>query len=292
MSLDAGSGSNAIMAAYHLIHALQKLEAEWNERAKADKHFKALNAPDQFQSRHHQGRRLGLQRTGLVRRRLPDCGAAGLVGRRLPEGDSGLRLRRRARSPLSSPTIRPRSSGRGFLSEGYELTGSAAPEAAFGKAFTAVYGGAVQDLAFTALTDTRFYGLNYNIPSLCFGASGDGDPRLQRICRSGRRCGSRRRRPRCSSRSGAGWRRRRLRPQRFHDRIQPVGQRRRSRLQDQRRLDLDDAVVDAPPESSLQPGRCLMRSGTTFLPHQEARITSGAASRTTSGKMIRSFAAC
>jgi modulator of FtsH protease len=26
--------------------------------------------------------------------------------------------------------------------------------------------------AFTALTDTRFYGLNYNIPSLCFGAKG------------------------------------------------------------------------------------------------------------------------
>ena len=30
----------------------------------------------------------------------------------------------------------------------------------------------MQDLVFTALTDTRFYGLNYNIPSLCFGASG------------------------------------------------------------------------------------------------------------------------
>ena len=60
----------------------------------------------------------------------------------------------------------------GFLSEGYELTDSASPEAAFGKAFTAVYGGTVPDRAFTALTDTRFYGLNYNIPSLCFGASG------------------------------------------------------------------------------------------------------------------------
>ena len=35
-----------------------------------------------------------------------------------------------------------------------------------------IHGGAVQDLVFTALTDTRFYGLNYNIPSLCFGASG------------------------------------------------------------------------------------------------------------------------
>jgi acetylornithine deacetylase len=60
----------------------------------------------------------------------------------------------------------------GFLSEGYELKDSVEAEAAFGKAFSAVYGGAVQDLVFTALTDTRFYGLNYNIPSLCFGASG------------------------------------------------------------------------------------------------------------------------
>src|SRR6476469_4354985 len=29
---EAGSGANAIMGAYHLIHALQKLETEWNER--------------------------------------------------------------------------------------------------------------------------------------------------------------------------------------------------------------------------------------------------------------------
>ena len=34
-------------------------------------------------------------------------------------------------------------------------------------------GGVVPEQAFTALTDTRFYGLNYNIPSLCFGASGE-----------------------------------------------------------------------------------------------------------------------
>jgi acetylornithine deacetylase len=60
----------------------------------------------------------------------------------------------------------------GFLSEGYELTNSAAPEAAFDRAHKAIYGSAVEDLAFTALTDTRFYGLNYDIPSLCFGATG------------------------------------------------------------------------------------------------------------------------
>ena len=60
----------------------------------------------------------------------------------------------------------------GFLSEGYELKESAEAEAAFCAAYAAVYGGKVDDLVFTALTDTRFYGLNYNIPSLCFGASG------------------------------------------------------------------------------------------------------------------------
>src|SRR4051794_6122323 len=43
---------------------------------------------------------------------------------------------------------------------------------------------------------------------------------------------------------------------------------------------------------SFQPGRCLILSGTTFLPHQDARITSGAASRTASGGMMRSFADC
>src|SRR4029450_10070747 len=42
---EAGAGSNAIMAAYHLIHSLQKLEADWNERAKADRPFKARSPP-------------------------------------------------------------------------------------------------------------------------------------------------------------------------------------------------------------------------------------------------------
>ncbi len=31
----------------------------------------------------------------------------------------------------------------------------------------------MKELAFTALTDTRFYGLNAGIPSLCFGATAE-----------------------------------------------------------------------------------------------------------------------
>ncbi len=45
---DAGAGANAIMAAYHLIHALEKLEIEWNERAKTDHHFQAVTHPINF----------------------------------------------------------------------------------------------------------------------------------------------------------------------------------------------------------------------------------------------------
>ena len=61
----------------------------------------------------------------------------------------------------------------GFLSEGYELTGAAEPEAVLRDAHEAVHGGPLKELAFTALTDTRFYGLNAGIPRLCFGANAE-----------------------------------------------------------------------------------------------------------------------
>ena len=172
MSLFAGSGSNAIMAAYHLIHALQKLEAEWNERAKADKHFKTLTHPINFNP--------GIIKGGDWASSVPawcdvDCRIAVLPGWSIADCQKEIlacvsAASRDHRFLSNNP---PEVEWSGFLSEGYELKDSAAPEAAFGKAFSAVYGGAVQDLVFTALTDTRFYGLNYNIPSLCFGASGE-----------------------------------------------------------------------------------------------------------------------
>ena len=72
--------------------------------------FQGAEAPDQLQPRHHQGRRLGLQRAGLVRCRLPHRGAAGLVGRRLPEGDSGLRF-----GGLARPSLPLQQSARGRM---------------------------------------------------------------------------------------------------------------------------------------------------------------------------------
>ncbi|ABQ35961.1 ArgE/DapE family deacylase [Bradyrhizobium sp. BTAi1] len=168
---EAGIGANAIQASYHLIHALEKLEAEWNERAKSDRHFKTLNHPINFNP--------GIIRGGDWASSVPawcdvDCRIAVLPGWSIKDCQNEIlacvaAASRDHRFLSNNPPVVEWS---GFLSEGYELTDSAEPEAAFGRAFNAVYGGEVQDLVFTALTDTRFYGLNYNIPSLCFGAAG------------------------------------------------------------------------------------------------------------------------
>ena len=169
--LEAGSGSNAITAAYHLIHSLENLEADWNERARSDRHFKAVTHPINFNP--------GIIKGGDWASSVPawcnvDCRIAILPGWSVAECQAEI-LRhvaaasREHRFLANNP---PEVEWSGFLSEGYELKDSADAEAAFARAYGPVYGGAVEDLVFTALTDTRFYGLNYGIPSLCFGASG------------------------------------------------------------------------------------------------------------------------
>ena len=180
---EAGAGSNAIMAGYHLIHALEKLEADWNDRAKkkltpgpgdrakSDRNFKAVTHPINFNP--------GIIKGGDWASSVPawcdiDCRIAILPGWSISDCQAEILacISSAARDHRFLSNNPPEVEWSGFLSEGYELKDSAEAEAAFGKAFRAVYGGTVSELAFTALTDTRFYGLYYNIPSLCFGASG------------------------------------------------------------------------------------------------------------------------
>jgi acetylornithine deacetylase len=169
----AGSGSNAITAAYYLIQSLEKLEADWNERAKGHRYFGSLTHPINFNP--------GIIKGGDWASSVPawcdvDCRIALLPGWSVADCQAEIvrNVTEAARNHRFLSNNPPRVEWSGFLSEGYELKDSAEAEAAFGEAFAAVYGGAVQDLVFTALTDTRFYGLHYNIPSLCFGASGAG----------------------------------------------------------------------------------------------------------------------
>ncbi len=168
---EAGEGANAIMAAYHLIRAVQALETAWNERAKADRHFKDVTHPLNFNP--------GIIKGGDWASSVPawcnvDCRIAILPGWSVAECQKEILacVADAARDHAFLSNNPPEVEWSGFLSEGYELINAQAPEAAFAVAYDAVYGGGVPERAFTALTDTRFYGLNYDIPSLCFGADG------------------------------------------------------------------------------------------------------------------------
>jgi len=62
----------------------------------------------------------------------------------------------------------------GFQADGFALEGAEAPEAALRLAHEAAMGQAgPEDQIWTALTDTRFYGLYHDIPSLCYGPTAD-----------------------------------------------------------------------------------------------------------------------
>jgi len=58
----------------------------------------------------------------------------------------------------------------GFQADGYVLEGGEVPEAALRAAHEAAIGApGPDDEIWTALTDTRFYGLYHGIPALCYG---------------------------------------------------------------------------------------------------------------------------
>jgi acetylornithine deacetylase len=169
---EAGAGANAIKAAYHLIGALERLEDDWNARAAGDRHFKTVRHPINFNP--------GIIKGGDWASSVPawcdvDCRIAVLPGWSIAEHQAEIVacVEAAAKAHPFLAQNPPQVEWSGFLSEGYELTGAAEPEAVLRDAHEAVHGGPLKELAFTALTDTRFYGLNAGIPSLCFGANAE-----------------------------------------------------------------------------------------------------------------------
>jgi acetylornithine deacetylase or succinyl-diaminopimelate desuccinylase len=169
----AGSGSNAIKAAYHLIQALEGLEAEWNERAKKDRWFKTLEHPINFNP--------GIIKGGEWASSVPawcdvDCRISILPGWSVAECQAEILtcIKKAAKTHPFLAQSPPQVVWSGFLSDGFELTGAEESEAVLRKAYSEAYGGDLPDDAiFTGLTDTRFYGLNHGIQSLCFGAKAE-----------------------------------------------------------------------------------------------------------------------
>jgi acetylornithine deacetylase len=106
----AGTGSNAIKAAYHLIQALEGLEAEWNERARSHRFFGKLNHPLNFNP--------GIIKGGDWASSVPawcdvDCRIGILPGWKIADcqAESSPASRRPQKPIRSSPTTRQRSYG-------------------------------------------------------------------------------------------------------------------------------------------------------------------------------------
>ncbi|EDM71795.1 acetylornithine deacetylase [Roseobacter sp. AzwK-3b] len=169
----ASTGASAITATMHLIAALQQMEARWNDAARDHPQYRDVPHPLNFNAGKIAG---GDWTSSLPAWCDVDC-RMGL----LPGDDVAARRAEITRTienaAAEHPFLRdnpPEILWTGFMADGYTLNNAEAPEACLARAHhTATGQDRPEDQSWTALTDTRFYGLYHGIPSLCYGPLAD-----------------------------------------------------------------------------------------------------------------------
>jgi acetylornithine deacetylase len=166
---EAGKGSNAIKAAIDLIAALEGLEREWNARAANDRVWAKVQHPLNFNP--------GMIKGGDWASSVPawcdvDCRIAILPGWNIADCRAEILacVEAAARQHPFLANNPPAIEWSGFMSEGFELHGAEEAEAVLRGAYRHVHGAPLEELCFTAITDTRYYA-HQEIPALCFGAT-------------------------------------------------------------------------------------------------------------------------
>lgn len=167
----AREGSNAIMASFDLLQALKGLEAEWNARAAEHPVYKDVPHPLNLNAGKIAG---GDWASSVPAWCDVDCRMGVLPGADLAtakaEIEACVAAALRDHPFLSNNP--PEVIWNGFQAEGYVLGEDAEPALAeMQAAYEAVMGRGKKlgENRMTALTDTRFYGLYYGIPSFCIG---------------------------------------------------------------------------------------------------------------------------
>lgn len=167
----AGEGSNAITAAFDLIGALRGLEREWNARAASDPVYGDVHHPLNF----NPGKIAGGDWASSVPAWCDlDCRMGLLPGWSLDDCKARIAacVAEAARAHPFLSNNPPELVWNGFQAEGYVLGEDAQPGLdTMTAALRDVQGpdAVLAEHKMTALTDTRFYGLYYGIPSFCFG---------------------------------------------------------------------------------------------------------------------------
>jgi acetylornithine deacetylase len=169
----AQSGSNAIMSAYHLIQALQAHTVKLNEAAKHHEWYSRIENPLKFNP--------GIIRGGDWASSTPawcevDCRIGLLPGADVAEAQRGVErcVEAAAKSDNFLANNPPMVEWHGFLADGYVLEPGTEAETVLAAAHAQVFGGTMPARITTAVNDTRFYGLYFGIPGLCYGPLGEG----------------------------------------------------------------------------------------------------------------------
>jgi acetylornithine deacetylase len=164
----AGTGSNAIEAAFAIYRALKELEVEWNERARADPHFAGVDHPLNFN--------LGKIAGGDWPSSVPawcdiECRFGILPGQSIHSAQAEIEACVAAvarKNPFLAQSL-PEILWHGFLAEGYVLGDDPVIEA-LGRAHAQVMRAPMGEWNLTSLTDCRIYGRHYGMPALSYGA--------------------------------------------------------------------------------------------------------------------------
>lgn len=167
----AGEGSNAIMASYDVIRALQQLEADWNARAAEHPDYSDVPHPLNFNAGKISG---GDWASSVPAWCDVDCRMGVLPGQDLDKAKAEIAacVAKASRDHPFLSNNPPEVIWNGFQAEGYVLGEDADPAlAVMQSAYEQVFGAdkKLRENKMTALTDTRFYGLYYGVPAFCIG---------------------------------------------------------------------------------------------------------------------------
>lgn len=169
----AQSGSNAIMSAYHLILALQEHTKRINEEARTHPWYGGIESPLKFNP--------GIIRGGDWASSTPawcgvDCRIGLLPGTDVAEARRAVEdcVAAAAKSDHFLANNPPSVEWHGFLADGFVLEPGTEAERVLTAVHEQVFGAPMEARITTAVNDTRFYGLYFGIPGLCYGPKGEG----------------------------------------------------------------------------------------------------------------------
>ena len=169
---EAGSGANAIEAAFRLIQALRGLEAEWNTRQKDVPYFDDLDHPINLNIGKIEG---GDWASSVPAWCSFDCRIAIYPGVDPKQAAREIEdcLRSASRKDAFLANNPPTVEFNGFMAQGYVLEPGSAAEATLARAHAQVFRRDLEDLVTPAYLDARVFVLYGDTPCLVYGPHSD-----------------------------------------------------------------------------------------------------------------------